>query len=53
MTFDENYTKLPKVYKRAGKECYLDPMQTKHIRYSRRNCKAESYSISVRNRLPE
>ena len=31
MTFDENYTKLPKVYKRAGKECYLDPIRNKLI----------------------
>lgn len=31
MTFDENYTKLPKIYKRAGKECYLDPIRNKLI----------------------
>ena len=31
MTFDENYNKLPKVYKRAGKECYLDPIRNKLI----------------------
>ena len=31
MTFDENYKKLPKVYKRAGKECYLDPIRNKLI----------------------
>lgn len=31
MKFDENYTKLPKVYKRAGKECYLDPIRNKLI----------------------
>lgn len=32
MTFDENYKKLPKVYKRAGKECYLDPIRNKLIK---------------------
>lgn len=31
MTFDENYNKLPKVYKRAGKECYLDPIRNKLV----------------------
>ena len=31
MTFDENYTKLPRVYKRADKECYLDPIRNKLI----------------------
>ena len=31
MIFDENYTKLPIVYKRAGKECYLDPIRNKLI----------------------
>ena len=31
MTFDENYVKLPKVYKRAGKDCYLDPIRNKLI----------------------
>ena len=31
MTFDENYKKLPKVYKQAGKECYLDPIRSKLI----------------------
>lgn len=31
MTFDENYIKLPKVYKRAGKDCYLDPIRNKLI----------------------
>ena len=31
MTYDENYVKLPKVYKRAGKDCYLDPIRNKLI----------------------
>ena len=31
MTFDENYVKLPKVYKRAAKDCYLDPIRNKLI----------------------
>lgn len=31
MIFDKSYTKLPKVYKRDGKNCYLDPFRKKLV----------------------
>ena len=31
MIFDKSYTNLPKIYKRDGKDCYLDPFRKKLI----------------------
>lgn len=55
MTFDENYTKLPKVYKRAGRECYLDPFRKKLVPVSKEEIIRQRVAAYFRDvlRVPE